>query len=85
MSVVSEDVDCPIDVNEIELTDLLRSPMYPLMSIDVHVVAVLDGDGSFLECMMLVFNVDVAETDVPMIVFSDCNVVCSCHLMMCIM
>ena len=47
MSDVNEDVDCPIDVNEVPdwLIDVL---MHPLMSVDSHVVAVLDGDGCTL-------------------------------------
>ena len=47
MSDVSEDGDCPIDVNEV--TDwLIEVLMYPLMSVNLHVVAVLDGDGRTL-------------------------------------
>ena len=54
------------------------------MSVDFHVVIVLDGDGSPLECMMLVLNVDPPVPDVPIIGLSDV-VACSCQLMMWIM
>ena len=46
-SDLSADVDCPIDVSEV--TDwLIEVLMYPLMSVDFDVVAVLDGDGRTL-------------------------------------
>ena len=60
--------------------------MYPLMSVDFHVIAVLAGVMvAPFEWMMLVVNVDVLEPEVSIIVLSDIDAACSCHLTMCIL
>ena len=57
----------------------------PLMSVDIHVVAVLDGDCSSFECMMLVVSVDVPKLDDVLPIVFVVDVASSCHFMMCIM